>query len=56
MLKVSEYHLNKSENKRFKVVIEKLRTNTSTYKFLKFSIFFNGKLLYKKSDIKSLHD
>jgi len=43
-------------NKKFKVKIEKVRTNTSTYKTLSFTIHHNGTLVYQKSDIQKIYD
>lgn len=43
-------------NKKFKVKIEKVRTNISTYKTLSFTIYHNGVLVYQKSDIQKIYD
>jgi len=42
--------------KKFQVKIEKLRTNTSTYKTLSFKIYHIGKLVYQNTDIKNIYD
>ena len=43
-------------DKKFKVKIEKLRTNTSTYKTLSFTIYHEGNVVYQKSDIQKIYD
>lgn len=43
-------------DKKFQVKIEKLRTNTSTYKTLSFTIHHKGELVYQNTDIKKIYD
>ena len=54
MVKKSEKTI--GNGKKFQVKIEKLRTNTSTYKTLSFTIHHCGKLVYQKSDIQNIYD
>jgi len=55
VIKVSETIIG-NKNAKFKVKIEKLRANTSTYKTLTFTIYHQGKIVYQKNDIKNLYD
>jgi len=41
---------------KFLVKIEKLRTNTSTYKTLSFTIWYNQVIVYQKSDLTNIYD
>ncbi len=54
MIKVSETKTGLAN--KFKVKIEKVRTNTSTYKTLTFTIYHKGKLVYQKSDIQQIYN
>lgn len=54
MIKVSEKKTGKG--KKFLVKIEKLRTGTSTYKTLSFTIWHNQEVVYRKSDLTNIYD
>ncbi len=54
MFKKSEKTIGKGND--FQVKIEKLRTDTSTYKTLSFTIHHKGKLVYRNTDIKKIYD
>lgn len=54
MVKISEKKT--GDGKKFRVKIEKLRTGTSTYKILNFTIYLNGNIVYRKSDFKNIYD
>lgn len=54
MTKVNETQINKGKD--YKVKIEKIRTDTATYKTLSFTIYHKGKLVYQKSDIQKIYN
>jgi len=54
VIKKSERVIGKG--KSFQVKIEKLRTNTSTYKTLSFTIHHRGRLVYQNTDIKKIYE
>jgi hypothetical protein len=47
-------NINKKK-KKIRVEIEKLRTKVGSYKTLKFSIFYEEKLVYQNTDFKTIN-